>query len=573
MTRKVKLGWLPNQNYTPLTKSTFSENQAMAYKAGRAETFGQMGLDLLNEKLDESRFIAEEEWNPTYRYWREGLDWTPDMTEAGAKILAEVYDNDRNYDYVKERSTGITDLARRVTFGTTMMVLDEVNLIPFVGQFAKIGQGLKAGSMAAKILGPSKTWYGAVGKGAAQTTPFTVTESFLLYPDVERLRRQEDVSLARQFLNFSLGTAAGGALSGVGYGLRKALDNRKAKRELLNAEEIQTTVVKERTKTAEIEIKKTTDANKRTNAKIIEVDNLQRSDLSNDDLQNVKINNQVKKQSFNSDGTVTTDATARTYVTSTKTKVSISTTRSDLQRVLESIKDNVEVPAVEIKIRGSKMRGTFSKQDINNVDPVLEKLGVKRKDTTTKTKLLERNIDGETYGFTFNDKTGETIAYKKNVDGSYTAQSSENSARLLHLSQTKDPAIKTEIKKFINGENTVPPTKDVDVEQFDTRSAYKSQTPEEVADAQTGEAYRSIETVEQLDTLPEVLRIQKDYMTAVRNNQTKTKTTVYENGDPKEIDTDVSIIKTEYDKLKQQQELLKETEGKLDDFMVCNFTS
>ena len=75
MTRKVKLGWLPNQNYTPLTKSTFSENQAMAYKAGRAETFGQMGLDLLNEKLDESRFIAEEEWNPTYRYWREGLDW------------------------------------------------------------------------------------------------------------------------------------------------------------------------------------------------------------------------------------------------------------------------------------------------------------------------------------------------------------------------------------------------------------------------------------------------------------------------------------------------------------------
>jgi hypothetical protein len=572
--RKYDLSFTTDRAFTPMSKSELGENAAIAIRDGRANTFGGMGADLLDSINDETAFINEEDWNPSNRFWRDTIDWTPDLTIGGAAKMAEVYDLDKEYDYISKRSGWFTGAMRGTLNIATMMVADEVNLIPIVGQFAKIGQGLKTGSRIYKtVFGPSKTLGGAFTKGLAQTTPFTAAEAFLLYPQSEKLRRQQDIEFGSQLLSFALGTAAGGAFSTAGYKFSKMLTDAKNRKRLATDDQMNTPEAKQRQtiinkEEAKLNIK---------DAKLVEVDVEVRPDVGDTDLQKIVINNKTKNQNFDADGVNTKQANGVTRITATRNTVSITTKRSELQKVLESIDaDNLQVDTVSIKIRGTKQRGTFSKNEILAVDPVLQSLGVAKKTLNKKQTMLEVKFGGETYALRSNDKTGEVIAYKRDANGNYsTPEDAQTSLKIFHGATTKNNDVKKQIKDNIEGNDKVTQTEATEIveDTVDARNEHKSKTHEEVADDMTSEGYKNIETPEQLSTLPVTVGVQTKYVNAINNGQSTSTRSVFVDGQKVEKTTDLSILKNEIDNLNDSRKLLEDVESKLDDLMVCNATN
>ena len=574
--KKYQLGFTTDQFFTPLTRSTVGENADIAWRDGRSNTFGKMGADLIADINDETAFIKEEDWNSTNQFYRDGIDWSPDLTVGGAAKLAEVYDLDREYEYYKSRSTTANSIMRGTLNFGTMMIADEVNLIPFVGQFAKIGQGLKATSMVAKSLkavtGPSATYKGAFGKGVAQTLPFTAVEAFYLSPESEKIRRQQDIGFLSQLVGFGLGSAAGGAFGMLGHKVSKMLSGAKERTNFQPKEDFETPEAKQRIDIVNEEQSKLNIAN----SKIVEIDLKDRPDITNNDLENIVLSNKTAKQSFDEDGMVSMNTNSATTVLSTRNTLSITTKRKTLQSVLEKIKaENLQVDTIRISVKGTRQRAVFTRDEILAIDPVLEKFKIKKTKSNNKSQALEVEFEGDTYAIIKNEKTGDPVAYKKQADGTYgQALDPITSKKVFHGAVTKNPEIKQQIKQDLDGQNKAPETQPVDAEaDVEVRNQHSAKTHEDVADDLTGEGYANITTTEQLSTLPVTVGVEKKHITAINNGQTTATRTIFVNGEKVEKTTDLSILKNEIDELEVNKKLLEDVEGKLDDLMVCNATN
>lgn len=576
--KKYQLGYTTDEFFTPLSKATSGENASIAYRDGRSNTFGKMGVDLFEDLNDSTAYIEEQDWTPKNRYWREGLEWTPDLTVGGAAKLAEVYDLDRQYEYIKNRSGTFDNVMRGTLNIGTMMILDEVNLIPFVGQFAKIGQGIKATTTVGKAVQAltvgtkSKTAGGAFVSGAIQTTPYTAIEAFYLTPQSEQIRRQQDISFMNQLFGFTLGTAAGGAFGAAGYGFRKWLQNTKNDPKINNPLDEQTPEALARKEIVDTEVSKLDIAE----SNLVDVEVQSRPDVDEFDLENISLDNKTKKTSFTEDGLLSKDATAPTVINSVRGVLSITTKKKLLQQVLESIRpENLKSDTIKIKVRGTNQRYIFTKQQVLEITPVLERFGLKKTKINKKRTMLEVKFEGDTYAITNNEKTGQPIAYKKGADGKYTTPEDEiTSKKIFHGAVTKDPNIKSQIKQDIDGQNKIQSeATDAVEETVDVGGKHKNKTYDEVTDELTGEGYANITTPQQLDTLPETLGVKKEWVKAVNDGQTSIKRTVFVDGKKVEKITDLTELKTQIDEIAQNKQLLEEVESKLDDLMICNATN
>lgn len=595
MVQRYTIGWAP-QSKQSLPKpeagglTGIFENVGAAVKSGLNERFVALGIDAYNNyQAEKSELtIPEEEWSSSNIYWRDGIDWTPNLTIEKAKIMSEIYDSDQQYKDLQDRTGMLGDAIRGTTWFTTMMVADEINLIPIVGQLAKGAQLIKAGTKLAKfgnkvdVVGKGLTKLGlqggykeAIARGTVYTAGFSTAEQFLLSPGAEKFRRNREVELKDQLTNVLLASATGGALGGAAYGVGK-LFRKKDKGLGLTADDVDTGTVNKVANDIEINNAKFNRPNSTTET----VDDLARPDVDAEDFGQFTIDKNTGRQRFDERGLKTNDPnSAFTINTNSKTgAITISVNRGSLEFVVSKLANLVDSPFVNIKIKGKKAK-TFTKSQLQDTDAVMKAFNVKRqpnKLNTTETLLIS-NIDGEQVGFSMNRKTGEAIAYKKDAEtGKWVPETPVNSKKLLHAAMVDDPVLKREIVATTKATETTPNKVDqseaVDRQpDYDVRNEHKNKTHEQVADDLTSEGYRNINTVEALGSLPETVGIRKREAKAGDNGSTTVKVSEYdEQGNAITRDKDITLIKNTMDELKQNQSALSKAKAKLEQFTLCN---
>lgn len=591
MVQRYTIGWVPQSKQSlPKPQAGIFENMGAAVKSGLNERFVALGIDAYNNyQAEKSELtIPEEEWTSSNIYWREGIDWTPNMTVDKAKIMSEIYDSDQQYKDLQDRTGFLGDAIRGTTWFSTMMVADEINLIPFVGQIAKGAQLFKAGTKLAKfgnkvdVVGKGLTKLGiqggykeAIARGSVYTAGFSTAEQFALSPGAEKYRRNREVELKDQLTNVLLATATGGAIGGAGYGIGK-LFRKKDKGLGLTADDVDTGTVNKVVNDIQTNNQKFDNINTTTET----VNNLNRPDVDAEDFGNFRIDQNSGRQRFDENGLKTDDPNSAIAInTNAKTGVvTISVSRESLEFVVSKLASLIDTPFVNIKLKGKRAK-TFSKAQLEDTDAVMKAFNVKRQPNKLKqtSGLTLVDIDGEQVGFNINRKTGEAIAYKKDAEtGVWIPESSVNSKKLLHAAMVKDPVLKKEILATTKAKETTPTKTDqsepVDRQtDYDVRNEHKNKTHEEVADDLTSEGYRNIKTVEALDTLPETVGIRKREAKAGDNGSTTVKVSEYdEQGNAITRDKDITLITNTMKDLKQNQSALEKAKAKLEQFTLCN---
>jgi hypothetical protein len=593
MVQRYTIGWVPQSKQSlPKPEAGIFENMGAAVKSGLNERFVALGIDAYNNyQAEKSELtIPEEEWTSSNIYWREGIDWTPNMTVDKAKIMSEIYDSDQQYRDLQDRTGFIGDALRGTTWFTTMMVADEINLIPFVGQIAKGAQLFKAGTKLAKfgnkvdVVGKGLTKLGiqggykeAIARGSVYTAGFSTAEQFLLSPGAEKYRRNREVELTDQLTNIALATATGGALGGFGYGIGRMFNKGKDPNDIgMTTDDIDTGTINKVANDIETNNAKFDGVNVRTET----VDNINRPDVDGEDFGNFRIDQNTGRQRFDEDGLKTTDPNSAIAINTNATTgvVTITVKRSSLEFVVSKLASLIDTPFVNIKLVGKRAK-TFSKAQLEDTDAVMKAFNVKRQPNKlqTSTSLDIVNIDGEDIGFNINRKTGDAIAYRKDAEtGVWYPETSVNSKKLLHAAMVKDPALKKDILATTKQTETTPNKTDESegVERqtdYDVRNEHKNKTHEQVADDLTSEGYRNIKTVEALDTLPETVGIRKREAKAGDNGSTTVKVSEYdEQGNAITRDKDITLITNTMKDLKQNQSALQKAKAKLEQFTLCN---
>ena len=592
MVQRYTIGWVPQSKQSlPKPKAGIFENMGAAVKSGLNERFVALGIDAYNNyQAEKSELtIPEEEWTSSNIYWREGIDWTPNLTVEKAKIMSQIYDSDQQYKDLQDRTGFLGDAIRGTTWFSTMMVADEINLIPFVGQIAKGAQLFKAGTKLAKfgnkvdVVGKGLTKLGiqrggfkeAIARGSVYTAGFSTAEQFALSPGAEKFRRNREVELKDQLTNVLLATATGGAIGGAGFGIGK-LFKKKDKGLGLTADDVDTGTVNKVVNDMQTNNQKFDSINTTTET----VNNLNRPDVDAEDFGQFTIDKNTGRQRFDENGLKTDDPnSAITINTNARTgAITISVNRGSLEFVVSKLANLIDSPFVNIKLKGKRAK-TFSKAQLEDTDAIMKAFNVKRQPNKLKqtSGLTIVDIDGEQVGFNINRKTGEAIAYKKDAEtGVWFPETSVNSKKLLHAAMVKDPVLKKEILATTKAKETTPTKTDqsepVDRQtDYDVRNEHKNKTHEEVADDLTSEGYRNIKTVEALDTLPETVGIRKREAKAGDNGSTTVKVSEYdEQGNAITRDKDITLITNTMKDLKQNQSALEKAKAKLEQFTLCN---
>ena len=592
MVQRYTIGWVPQSKQSlPKPKAGIFENMGAAVKSGLNERFVALGIDAYNNyQAEKSELtIPEEEWTSSNIYWREGIDWTPNLTVEKAKIMSQIYDSDQQYKDLQDRTGFLGDAIRGTTWFSTMMVADEINLIPFVGQIAKGAQLFKAGTKLAKfgnkvdVVGKGLTKLGiqrggfkeAIARGSVYTAGFSTAEQFALSPGAEKFRRNREVELKDQLTNVLLATATGGAIGGAGFGIGK-LFKKKDKGLGLTADDVDTGTVNKVVNDMQTNNQKFDSINTTTET----VNNLNRPDVDAEDFGQFTIDKNTGRQRFDENGLKTDDPnSAITINTNARTgAITISVNRGSLEFVVSKLANLIDSPFVNIKLKGKRAK-TFSKAQLEDTDAIMKAFNVKRQPNKLKqtSGLTIVDIDGEQVGFNINRKTGEAIAYKKDAEtGVWFPETSVNSKKLLHAAMVKDPVLKKEILATTKTKETTPTKTDqsepVDRQtDYDVRNEHKNKTHEEVADDLTSEGYRNIKTVEALDTLPETVGIRKREAKAGDNGSTTVKVSEYdEQGNAITRDKDITLITNTMKDLKQNQSALEKAKAKLEQFTLCN---
>lgn len=591
MVQRYTIGWVPQSKQSlPKPEAGIFENMGAAVKSGLNERFVALGIDAYNNyQAEKSELtIPEEEWTSSNIYWRDGIDWTPNLTVEKAKIMSQIYDSDQQYKDLQDRTGFLGDALRGTTWFSTMMVADEINLIPFFGQIAKGMQLFKAGTKLAKfgnkvdVVGKGLTKLGiqggykeAIARGSVYTAGFSTAEQFLLSPGAEKFRRNREVELKDQLTNVLLATATGGAIGGAGYGIGK-LFRKKDKGLGLTADDVDTGTVNKVVNDMQTNNQKFDSINTTTET----VNNLNRPDVDAEDFGQFTIDKNTGRQRFDENGLKTDDPnSAITINTNARTgAITISVNRGSLEFVVSKLASLIDSPFVNIKLKGKRAK-TFSKAQLEDTDAIMKAFNVKRQPNKLKqtSGLTIVDIDGEQVGFNINRKTGEAIAYKKDAEtGVWFPETSVNSKKLLHAAMVKDPVLKKEILATTKAKETTPTKTDqsepVDRQtDYDVRNEHKNKTHEEVADDLTSEGYRNIKTVEALDTLPETVGIRKREAKAGDNGSTTVKVSEYdEQGNAITRDKDITLITNTMKDLKQNQSALEKAKAKLEQFTLCN---
>ena len=591
MVQRYTIGWVPQSKQSlPKPEAGIFENMGAAVKSGLNERFVALGIDAYNNyQAEKSELtIPEEEWTSGNIYWREGIDWTPNLTVEKAKIMSQIYDSDQQYKDLQDRTGMLGDALRGTTWFSTMMIADEINLIPFVGQIAKGAQLFKAGTKLAKfgnkvdVVGKGLTKLGiqggykeAIARGSVYTAGFSTVEQFALTPGAEKFRRNREVELKDQLTNVLLATATGGAIGGAGYGIGK-LFKKKDKGLGLGADDVDTGTVNKVVNDIQTNNQKFDNINTTTET----VNNLNRPDVDAEDFGQFTIDKNTGRQRFDENGLKTNDPnSAITINTNAKTgAITISVNRGSLEFVVSKLANLIDSPFVNIKLKGKRAK-TFSKAQLQDTDAVMKAFNVKRQPNklNQSSSLTIVDIDGEQVGFSINRKTGDAIAYKKDAEtGVWVPETSVNSKKLLHAAMVNDPVLKKEILATTKATETTPTKTDqsepVDRQsEYDVRNEHKNKTHEQVADDLTSEGYRNIKTVEALDSLPETVGIRKREAKAGDNGSTTVKVSEYdEQGNAITRDKDISLIKNTMDELKQNQSALSKAKAKLEQFTLCN---
>jgi hypothetical protein len=591
MVQRYEIGWAPQSKQSlPKPPAGIFENIGAAVKSGRSEAIVNLGIDAYNNYQAESseNTIPEEEWTSGNIYWREGIDWTPDLTVEKAKIMSQVYDSDQQYKDLQDRTGMLGDAIRGTTWFSTMMIADEINLIPVVGQIVKGANIIKAGTKLAKlgssvdVVGKGLTKVGiqggykeAIARGGIYTAGFSTAEQFLLSPGAEKFRRNREVELKDQITNVLLATATGGALGGGAYGVGK-LFRKKDKGLGLTTDDVDTGTINK--VVDDIQTNNTKFDNIRTTTE--NVDNLSRPDVDAEDFGNFQIDRNTGKQRFDERGLKTDDPNSAIAInTNAKTgSVTITVSRNSLEFVISKLASLLNTPSVNIKLKGKRVK-TFTKAELQDTDAVMKAFNVKRQPNKLNTveALTITTIDGEQVGFSMNRKTGEAIAYKKDAEtGRWVPETSVNSKKLLHAAMVDDPVLRKEILATTKQTETTPTKVDrsepTDRQaDYDVRNEHKNKTHEQVADDLTSEGYRNIKTVEQLETLPETIGIRKREATAGENGSNKVTVKEYdEQGNVVTRDKDITLITKRINELKQNTSALQKAKSKLEQFTLCN---
>ena len=594
MVARYQVGWTP-QTRQDLPKPKINPfsltNLGSAFSSGLNERWVAQGIDAYTEyKSNQSELtIPEEEWTSSNIYWRDGIDWTPNLTVDKAKLMADIYDSDKRYADIQQRTGMFGDALRGTTWFTTMMVVDEINLIPFFGQLAKGMQVIKAGSKIAKIgakadvvgaVLPKALKTGGIKEAVARSSVygagFAGIESFALMPASEKARRNQEIKTLQQWQNFAIGTALGGAIGGGGYWIGSKLAKNKNNFKL-NKDEVDATIDKNLANNVIETRNKINDANPRNES----VENLDRPDIDGNDFGNAQIDRNTGRRSYEADGVTSNNPNAPIKLTTNSTtgKVTLTVNRENLEFAVRVLQQTLGEDAVNIKIAGKRAK-TFTKEQLQDVDGVLQAFAVKRRPQVTATDLTVVEVNGQSIGFRNNSKTDETIAYIKNEEGKYIAQSVEDSRKLFVAAQTKDKQLKQKLLSQVGKTPTAPSKIKQDVEPqgpsetYDVENSHKTKTHDEVADDLTSEGYRNIETVDELSTLPNTVGVRNRVVKAANNGQTKVKTTVYDqNGNRQTVDKDISETAAVNKEFNEEVALLKELDEHLEPVVGCMISS
>jgi hypothetical protein len=189
----VKVGYAEDAAYGPA-------DPRPEYNLHRPELWGPDGYDPLRPyRMDEATWKASE-------YYREGVLYTPKMTRARARILAEDFDRRRYRDSLIERSP--SGLRSVLGFGAELLgnLPDPVNLLPL------------------GLAGKGTTILARTGWAALEGAVSTGLADALVLPDLAR--RGEDVGWQDAANDILFGGLIGGVLGGAG----KFLKDRRAAR-------------------------------------------------------------------------------------------------------------------------------------------------------------------------------------------------------------------------------------------------------------------------------------------------------------------------------------------------------
>jgi len=201
------------------TASVLYQEFAQAQQFG-SEAVSSVGGYLHSQLFDETSLSADE--YKESKYYREGMNVpAAGIKESVAEALAEAYDRrfKRNLVFSRARSGMGLSAAR---FGANIVgsVLDPVNV--GIGVFAPVAVGLNATARAAAIRATAGVTQrygvtaGRVASGAGEAAlGGALFEAAVAYPGA-RIQQDPEYGLMDAFINVTIGSVLGGAVTGVG---------------------------------------------------------------------------------------------------------------------------------------------------------------------------------------------------------------------------------------------------------------------------------------------------------------------------------------------------------------------
>jgi hypothetical protein len=219
MATRYKTSWISaNPADRPKPVAGWGQTSWAGAKVGRSYNLVPLAIATGREYgwLGDDQVIDESKW-PSHKNYRPGLKWSNDLTESKSYEMAKTHDMERQYEDLWKRSGGWGKTLGSASKWGTMLIADEVNLIPIGGQI------YKAASVGTKIYQAAKT-------GAKWGAAYGVSEALLTNP-ARRARGQTELTYKELAVQATMASVAGAGLlavlTGGAAGITAALMRKK----------------------------------------------------------------------------------------------------------------------------------------------------------------------------------------------------------------------------------------------------------------------------------------------------------------------------------------------------------
>lgn len=200
--------------------------------AGQGAAQGRVRQAEIGAPAEELVELDEAAWRASPSF-REEIPFRPGITAAGARALAEVYDENRSRRaLIQQRDAGIGEIALGFGAGIVGSLPTPENFVPFAGPAMRAAQAQRySRQLRALAEAAQRGMGGGLGARALAGAGMGALDGFLgslaTLPLVNASRDDfgDDVTWSDMLLDLALGTAAGGVL---GSGLAAALGRRQA---------------------------------------------------------------------------------------------------------------------------------------------------------------------------------------------------------------------------------------------------------------------------------------------------------------------------------------------------------